>query len=120
MQEGPGAMVMESADVFLGTLDMLILRTVRGGAMHGWGIARRLEQMSEEVLQLNQGTLYPALVRMQHRGWIRAYWGVSDNNRRARFYALTARGRRQLEVEEANWNTMVNVLARVLTQASDQ
>ena len=107
------------ADVLRGTLDLLVLKTLDTlGPMHGWGIARRLEQMSDDVLRLNQGTLYPALLRLQQRGWITATWGTSDNNRRARFYALTKTGRRQLRVETDNWEQMTQILARVLSAKS--
>lgn len=107
------------ADVLRGTLDLLVLKTLDTlGPMHGWGIARRLEQVSEDVLRLNQGTLYPALLRLQQRGWITAKWGTSDNNRRARFYALTKAGRTQLHVETENWEQMVQILARVLRAKS--
>ncbi len=107
------------ADVLRGTLDLLVLKTLDTlGPMHGWGIARRLEQVSDDVLRLNQGTLYPALVRLQQRGWIIATWGTSDNNRRARFYALTKVGRTQLRVETENWKQMVQILARVLRAKS--
>ncbi len=107
------------ADILRGTLDLLVLKTLDTlGPMHGWGIARRLEQMSDDVLRLNQGTLYPALLRLQQRGWITATWGTSDNNRRARFYALTKIGRRQLRVETENWEQMAQILARVLRAKS--
>ena len=107
------------ADVLRGTLDLLVLKTLDTlGPMHGWGIARRLEQVSDDVLRLNQGTLYPALLRLQQRGWISATWGTSDNNRRARFYALTKTGRRQLRVETENWEQMTQILARVLRAKS--
>jgi len=107
------------ADVLRGTLDLLVLKTLDTlGPMHGWGIARRLEQVSDDVLRLNQGTLYPALLRLQQRGWITATWGTSDNNRRARFYALTKTGRRQLRVETENWEQMTQILARVLRAKS--
>ncbi len=108
-------------DVMQGTLDLLVLKTLEVlGPMHGWGIARRIEQVSDDALSLNQGTLYPALVRLQQRGWIGAKWGTSDNNRRARFYALTKTGRRQLETETENWKQMVDVLSRVLDQSTRQ
>ncbi len=107
------------ADVLRGTLDLLVLKTLDTlGPMHGWGIARRLEQVSDDVLRLNQGTIYPALLRLQQRGWITATWGSSDNNRRARFYALTKVGRRQLRVETENWEQMAQILARVLRAKS--
>ncbi len=107
------------ADVLRGTLDLLVLKTLDTlGPMHGWGIARRLEQVSDDVLRLNQGTIYPALLRLQQRGWITATWGTSDSNRRARFYALTKVGRRQLRVETENWEQMAQILARVLRAKS--
>jgi len=107
------------ADVLRGTLDLLVLKTLDTlGPMHGWGIARRLEQVSNDVLRLNQGTLYPALLRLQQRGWITATWGTSNNNRRARFYALTKVGRTQLRVETENWEQMAQILARVLRAKS--
>ena len=84
------------------------------GPVHGWGIARRLEQVSENLLQMNQGTVYPALLRLEQGGWISSKWGVTENNRRARFYALTPAGRRRLRVEELNWDRMSSVIARVL------
>ncbi len=107
------------ADILRGTLDLLVLKTLETlGPMHGWGIARRLEQVSDDVLRLNQGTVYPALLRLQQRGWITATWGTSDNNRRARFYVLTKAGRRQLRVETENWEQMAQILARVLRAKS--
>ncbi len=107
------------ADVLRGTLDLLVLKTLDTlGPMHGWGIARRLEQISDDVLRLNKGTVYPALLRLQQRGWITATWGTSDNNRRARFYALTKVGRRQLRVETENWKQLAQILARVLRAKS--
>ena len=102
-------------DVLQGTLDLLVLKTLETmGPMHGWGIARRLEQVSDNLLQMNQGTLYPALLRLEQGGWITSAWGLSDNNRRARFYTLTAAGRRRLRAEEKNWDRMSAVIARVL------
>ena len=105
----------DKRDVLQGTLDLLVLKTLETmGAMHGWGIARRLEQVSENLLQMNQGTVYPALLRLEQAGWIRSTWAVTENNRRARFYALTPAGRRRLRVEERNWDRMSAVIARVL------
>jgi PadR family transcriptional regulator, regulatory protein PadR len=102
-------------DVLQGTLDLLVLKTLETmGPMHGWGIARRLEQVSDNVLQMNQGTVYPALLRLEQAGWIDSDWGMSDNNRRARFYALTPAGRQRLRVEQENWDRMSSVIARVL------
>ena len=102
-------------DVMQGTLDLMVLKTLEAlGPLHGYGIARRIEQVSENLLQLNQGTLYPALLRLQQRGWIKSEWGVSENNRRARFYQLTNAGRRQLATETKNWERISNVIARLL------
>jgi PadR family transcriptional regulator PadR len=103
-------------DVLQGTLDLMVLKTLEAlGPLHGYGIARRLEQVSENLLQLNQGTLYPALLRLQQKGWIKSEWGTSENNRRARFYQLTAAGRRQLAVEARNWERISGVMARLLS-----
>ncbi len=105
------------ADLLQGTLDLMVLRTLAVmGPIHGWGIARRLEQVSENLLQLNQGSLYPALLRLQQRGWISSTWGTSENNRRARFYSLTPAGRRQLEVEANTWERMAGIMARILEE----
>src|SRR5579872_866715 len=90
-------------DLLQGTLDLLILRTLRLGPMHGWAVSERIQQLSQDVLRVNQGSLYPAIHRLEHRGWIKAKWGVSELGRRARFYELTASGRKQLEVESENW-----------------
>jgi len=96
-----------------GTLDLLVLKTLESmGAMHGWGIARRIEQVSENLLHLNQGTIYPALVRLEQQGWIKSQWGVSDNKRRARFYLITAKGKRQLDTEEKRWDRVAAIVAR--------
>ena len=100
-------------DVLQGTLDLLVLKTLEAmGTLHGWGIARRIEQVSEDVLRMNHGTLYPALVRLEQRRWIRSEWGISDNNRRARFYSLTAKGKKQLSAEEQRWERMAAIIAR--------
>jgi PadR family transcriptional regulator, regulatory protein PadR len=104
-------------DLLQGTLDLLILRALRAGAMHGWAISERLQVLSQDVLQVNQGSLYPALHRLEHRGWIKAEWGVSELGRRARFYSLTAAGRRQLEIETENWGRLSEAIARVLRMA---
>lgn len=102
-------------EVMQGTLDLMVLKTLETlGPMHGYGIARRLEQISENLLQMNQGTLYPALLRLEQKGWIRSEWGASENNRRARFYALTKTGRKQLEREAESWERMVGIMARLL------
>lgn len=104
-------------DVLQGTLDLLILRALRTDVMHGWAISERIQQISQDVLQVNQGSLYPALHRLEHRGWIKAEWGVSELGRRARFYALTSAGRKQLEVEAENWSRLTEAIARVLRLA---
>lgn len=100
-----------------GTLDLLILRVLRQGRIHGWGIAQQIQQISRDVLQVNQGSLYPALRRLEERGWIEPEWGTSENNRRARFYELTSLGRKQLTQETASWEEFVLAVTRVLQTA---
>jgi transcriptional regulator len=100
-----------------GTLDLLILRTLALEAQHGWAISERVQQISNEVLQIPQGSLYPALHRLERRGWIKAKWGTSDNNRRAKYYELTPKGRRQLQVGQTAWRKMTAAVATVLQQA---
>src|SRR5499426_1708464 len=104
-------------DLLQGTLDLLILRTLQDDAKHGWDIAERIEQISENVLQVNQGSLYPALHRLEHQGWIKAEWGVSELGRRARFYRLTASGRKQLALESEKWERITAAIGRVLKMA---
>jgi PadR family transcriptional regulator, regulatory protein PadR len=105
----------EKTDVLHGSLALMVLRTLDTlGPMHGWGIARRIEQMSGDVFAVNQGTLYPALLRLQQMGWIKSKWGASDNNRRAKFYVITRAGRKQLEVEAGNWQRLSGIIARFL------
>ncbi len=104
-------------DILQGTLDLLILRTLQTGSMHGWAIAERIEQISQDVLQVNQGSLYPALHRLEHHGWIEAEWGVSELGRRAKFYRLTSAGRRQLTIEAGEWERMTAAIARVMKMA---
>src|SRR5579862_8745148 len=104
-------------DLLQGTLDLLILRALQNEAMHGWAISERIQQISQDVLQVNQGSLYPALHRLEHQGWIKAEWGVSELGRRARFYRLTASGRKQLEVETLNWARLTGAIARILEMA---
>ncbi len=106
-----------SVDLPQGTLDLLILRTLAPGANHGWGISERIHQLSREVLQVQQGSLYPALHRLERRGWIKARWGTSENNRRAKFYELTRLGRKQLEQEESQWKTLATAVAQILETA---
>jgi transcriptional regulator len=106
------------AEVPYGTLDLMILKTLDTmGALHGYGIARRIEQVAEGSLALNQGTIYPALLRLEQKGWIGSDWGVSENKRRARFYAITEPGKRQLQAEEENWSRTVITIARLLESA---
>ena len=107
-------MVKKNADVLQGTLDMLILKTLAGGPQHGWGISLRIQQISDEVLQVNQGSLYPALQRLEQQGWMKASWGITENNRQAKFYELTRAGRRQLEWETENWLRFSTAVARVM------
>jgi PadR family transcriptional regulator PadR len=103
------------SDVLQGTLDLLVLKTLDSmGPMHGFGIALRIQQVSDDLLQLNQGTLYPALLRIEQRGWIASKWGVSENNRKAKYYSLTHAGRKQLEEEVESWDRMSAVINRVL------
>ena len=105
----------EKADVLQGTLILLVLRTLEAlGPLHGYGIARRIEQISKDVLQLNQGTLYPALLRMEQEGWIASRWGASEKNRKAKFYSITAAGRRRLAKETKDWQRMSSTIDRFL------
>jgi PadR family transcriptional regulator, regulatory protein PadR len=106
----------ESREILQGTLDMLILRTLLFGPAHGHTIAHAIEHASEEVLQVEQGSLYPALHRLEDRGWVNSSWGTSENNRKAKYYKLTAAGRKQLQVETSRWRQMVKAIGRVLTE----
>ena len=102
-------------DLLQGTLDLLILRTLQSGdGLHGWAISERIEQISQDVLRVNQGSLYPALHRLEHQGWIKAEWGISELGRRARFYRITASGRKQLESETDDWERLSAAIGRVL------
>jgi PadR family transcriptional regulator, regulatory protein PadR len=103
-----------SIDLPQGTLDLLILRTLQTGPQHGWAISERVQQVSSEVLRIQQGSLYPALHRLERRGWIKARWGISDNNRRAKYYELTRVGHKQLEVETETWRKLTVAIAQVL------
>jgi PadR family transcriptional regulator, regulatory protein PadR len=103
-----------STDLLQGTLDVLILKTLAAEAMHGWGIAQRIQQMSKDVLQVGQGSLYPALHRLEYKGWIASDWGASENNRRAKYYSLTSGGKKQLEAELAMWERLSSAIALVL------
>ena len=108
---------LEKSDLLQGTLDLLILKVIALGPVHGYGIAQRIRQISSDVLQVQQGSLYPALHRLEKRGWIAASWGESDNNRQARFYRLSAKGRKQLIAEEENWNRLSKAVTLILRTA---
>jgi PadR family transcriptional regulator PadR len=108
-------MVQDKSDILQGTLDLMVLKTLDAmGPQHGYGIALRLEQVSEDALRVNQGTIYLCLVRLLRNGWIRAEWGTSDNNRRAKFYSISAAGRKQLAAETENWERVAGVIGRLL------
>jgi PadR family transcriptional regulator PadR len=110
-------MALASSDVPYGTLDLMVLTTVATmGRLHGYGIARRIEQVSSGALSLNQGTIYPALLRLEQKGWIKGEWGLSERNRRARFYSITAAGRKQLQAATDDWTRTVDILGRLLRQ----
>ncbi|HEV2424500.1 MAG TPA: PadR family transcriptional regulator [Terriglobia bacterium] len=108
-------MTNDRSEILQGTLDLMVLKTLEAmGPLHGYGLAKRIEQLSEEVLRVNQGTIYASLVRLMQRGWISAEWGASENNRRAKFYSITKRGRKQLTAEAENWERIAGVMGRVL------
>jgi transcriptional regulator len=107
-------MAKQKSDLLQGTLDMLILKTLALDAMHGWGIAQRIQQISDGVLSINQGSLYPALYRLEEKGWVATEWGSSDNNRQAKYYSLTRAGRKQLAEEEENWRRLSTAVTQVL------
>ena len=107
-------MTKSRTDLLQGTLDLLVLKTLSTGARHGWGISQRIHQMSKDVLQVKQGSLYPALHRPEQQGWIRARWGKSENNRQAKYYELTPRGRRQLDEETENWVRLSTAVAGIV------
>ena len=107
-------MAETKSDLLQGTLDVLILKTLQTGAMHGWGISQRIQQLSRDVLRVNQGSLYPALQRLESNGWVTAEWGSSENNRRAKYYSLTRAGRKQLADETENWERIAAAVGRVL------
>ena len=103
------------SDVLQGTLDLMVLKTLESmGTLHGYGIARRIEQVSNETIRMNQGSIYPALLRLEQRGWIKSEWGTSDNNRRAKYYSLSRIGRKQIEKETENWERIAATMARFL------
>jgi PadR family transcriptional regulator PadR len=108
-------MTASRGEVLQGTLDLIVLKTLDAlGPLHGYGIAQRIQQVSEDLLKLNQGTLYPALLRLEQRGWITSKWGVSDNNRKAKYYSLTRSGRKQLAAEAESWERMAGIIERLL------
>jgi transcriptional regulator len=108
-------MTQPKSEVLQGTLDLLVLKTLETiGPMHGWGISRRIQQVSDNALQLTQGTIYPALLRLEQRGWIAAEWGISDQNRKARFYSITKAGRKQLHEKAESWERMMAIINKVL------
>ena len=115
--KGVNTMTDQRIDLPQGTLDLLILRTLALGPQHGWAISERVQQVSSDVLQIQQGSLYPALHRLERRGWIKAEWGSSDNNRRAKYYELTSSGKKQLEVEKVAWMKLTSAVAQILEGA---
>ena len=115
--KGYGAMSETRIDLPQGTLDLLILRSLSLGPRHGWAISERIQQVSKEVLRVQQGSLYPALHRLERRGWVTATWGTSENNRRAKFYQLTRAGRKQLEAETETWRKLIVAVGQVLDTA---
>jgi len=106
---------MAKVEIIPGTLDMLILRVLNGGSTHGYGIAQRIHVLSSEVLKVEEGSLYPSLYRMEQKGWIDSEWGLSENNRRAKFYSLTKAGKKQLEAEKENWDQLVGAIKQVMS-----
>jgi transcriptional regulator len=113
-------MIEAKSEVFQGTLDLMVLKTLDVlGPLHGYGIARRIEQLSEQLLRLNEGTVYASLLRLAQKGWIRSEWGTSENNRKARFYSISAAGRRQLAREAENWERFSGVIGRILQMQSE-
>ena len=112
--------MVKQIDLLQGTLDMLILKAVSLGPLHGYGVLLRIEQISGEQLEIQQGSLYPALYRLEHQGWIASEWGESDNKRKAKFYSLTAAGRRQLNTETEKWNRMASLIASILRTTPEE
>jgi PadR family transcriptional regulator, regulatory protein PadR len=114
-----GEVMGDKSDVLQGTLDLMVLKTLESmGPLHGYGIARRIEQVSDDTLSLNQGTIYPALLRLEQRGWIKSEWGTSETNRRAKFYSLSRIGRKQIETATENWERIASTMARFLAPSS--
>jgi PadR family transcriptional regulator, regulatory protein PadR len=119
-RKGGPPMAEPKSEVFQGTLDLMVLKTLDVlGPLHGYGIARRIEQLSEQLLSLNEGTVYASLLRLAQKGWIRSEWGTSENNRKARFYSISAAGRRQLAREAENWDRFSGVIGRILQMQSE-
>jgi PadR family transcriptional regulator PadR len=114
-----GRLLPPSTDLLQGTLDLLILKTIALEPMHGWGISQRIQQISNDVLQVGQGSLYPALHRLEYKGWIQSDWGNSENNRRAKFYSLTTAGKKQLKTELATWDRLSTAIATVIKQVPE-
>ena len=112
--------MQKQLDLLQGTLDMLILKAVSLGPLHGYGILLRIQQVSKERLEIQQGSLYPALYRLEHQGWITSEWGTSENNRKAKYYRLTAAGKRRLQAETENWNRMAEVIAGILSTRPEE
>jgi PadR family transcriptional regulator, regulatory protein PadR len=112
--------VTKPLEVLQGTLEMLILKAVSLGPLHGYGVLLRIQQISKDRLEIQQGSLYPALYRLEHQGWITSEWGESENKRKAKYYRLTAAGRRRLEAETAKWNTMADVIAGILSASPEE
>lgn len=112
--------MQKQLDLLQGTLDMLILKAVSLGPLHGYGILLRIQQVSKEQLEIQQGSLYPALYRLEHQGWIASEWGASENNRKAKYYRLTAAGKRRLQAETENWNRMAEVIAGILGARAEE
>jgi PadR family transcriptional regulator PadR len=112
--------VAKQLDLLQGTLDMLILKAISLGPLHGYGILLRIQQVSKDRLEIQQGSLYPALYRLEHQGWIASVWGESENNRKAKYYSLTARGKRQLHLEAERWNRMTDVIGGILDTAPEE
>ncbi len=111
--------MLQSTDLLQGTLDLLILQSLALEPMHGWGVAQRIQQLSKDVLLVGQGSLYPALYRLEHKGWIRSEWRITENNRRAKFYRLTPKGKGQLQAELATWDRLSSAIASVLGRVAE-
>lgn len=118
--DGLGRNMGKQIDLLQGTLDMLILKAVSLGPLHGYGVLLRIQQISGEQLEIQQGSLYPALYRLEHQGWIGSKWGESENNRKAKFYSLTAAGKRQLQQEAQRWNRMAALIQTILSTTSEE